>query len=382
MRVLEEESRSRLGRFNQKDVSMVFSSVMRLHPSSPHPLVESCLSSLERHLEKERHPQTLFLLLSYYRLRAQALQGHPASDQQLINNRKILRLVRHTLGQVSAMREHELALLDEMLALCAQEANNKALEAIFSSQLFYENRQERFIRSMAGRGRVPARRRSLPGARCPLRPHGLISNPRAPLGLCQRQLGPCGAPGLQCWQLEPQMFLQHPVGEPLPCPLCCVWGQRGCSLGALQSGPHPLRSGALCLGARGRNPSARSPLTPCLPGSCSDPGSVARLLSPPPAPRLWGAAARGRQPGDTRGAVPRRVASPQGGEPDALHHGPDRQVRGPAPPARAAAARYHRQLPAEARGAAGQQGEPRARPAPGTGLPAGPGPTPSPSGRR
>ncbi|KAM6422123.1 fas-activated serine/threonine kinase [Rhynochetos jubatus] len=149
VRVLEEESRSRLGRFNQKDVSMVFSSVMRLHPSSPHPLVESCLSSLERHLEKERHPQTLFLLLSYYRLRAQALQGHPASDQQLVNNRKILRLVRHTLGQVSAMREHELALLDEMLALCAQEANNKALEAIFSSQLFYENRQERFIRSMA-----------------------------------------------------------------------------------------------------------------------------------------------------------------------------------------------------------------------------------------
>ncbi|XP_038244796.1 fas-activated serine/threonine kinase [Dermochelys coriacea] len=149
VQVLEDESRSRLGRFNQKDVSMVFSSVMRLHPSSPHPLVESCLSSLERHLEKERHPQTLFLLLSYYRLRAQALQGHPASDQQLLNNRKILRLVRHTLGQVSAVREHELALLDEMLALCAQEANNKALEAIFSSQLFYENRQERFIRSMA-----------------------------------------------------------------------------------------------------------------------------------------------------------------------------------------------------------------------------------------
>uniref|UniRef100_A0A8C0UDL2 Fas activated serine/threonine kinase n=1 Tax=Cyanistes caeruleus TaxID=156563 RepID=A0A8C0UDL2_CYACU len=38
VRVLEDESRSRLGRFNQKDVSMVFSSVMRLHPSSPHPL--------------------------------------------------------------------------------------------------------------------------------------------------------------------------------------------------------------------------------------------------------------------------------------------------------------------------------------------------------
>uniref|UniRef100_U3I110 Fas activated serine/threonine kinase n=1 Tax=Anas platyrhynchos platyrhynchos TaxID=8840 RepID=U3I110_ANAPP len=98
------------------------------------------------------------------------------------------------------------------------------------------------------------------------------------------------------------MLLQHPVGEPLPCPLCCVRGQRGCSLGALQSGPRPLRSGALCLGARGRNPSARSPLTPCLPGSCSDPGSVASLLLPPPAPRLWGAAARGWQPGDARGA--------------------------------------------------------------------------------
>lgn len=261
MRVLEEESRSRLGRFNQKDVSMVFSSVMRLHPSSPHPLVESCLSSLERHLEKERHPQTLFLLLSYYRLRAQALQGHPASDQQLINNRKILRLVRHTLGQVSAMREHELALLDEMLALCAQEANNKALEAIFSSQLFYENRQERFIRSMAGRGRVPARRRSLPGTRCPLQPHGLISNPRAPLGLCQRQLGPCGAPGPQCWQLEAQMLLQHPVGEPLPCPLCCVRGQRAAGLlpgGSAERPPPPALRGSLP-GCPGQEPLGQEP---------------------------------------------------------------------------------------------------------------------------
>lgn len=250
VRVLEEESRSRLGRFNQKDVSMVFSSVMRLHPSSPHPLVESCLSSLERHLEKERHPQTLFLLLSYYRLRAQALQGHPASDQQLINNRKILRLVRHTLGQVSAMREHELALLDEMLALCAQEANNKALEAIFSSQLFYENRQERFIRSMAGRGRVPACRRPLPGARCPLQPHGLLSSPRAHLGLCQRRLGPCGAPGPQCWQLEPQCFCSTLWVSACPAPSCCVWGQRAAPRGLCRAAPAPCAPGLFAWASR------------------------------------------------------------------------------------------------------------------------------------
>lgn len=210
MRVLEDESRSRLGRFNQKDVSMVFSSVMRLHPSSPHPLVESCLSSLERHLEKERHPQTLFLLLSYYRLRAQALQGHPASDQQLINNRKILRLVRHTLGQVSAMREHELALLDEMLALCAQEANNKALEAIFSSQLFYENRQERFIRSMAGEGRV------CPG-RVPALPTVSLSPGPGCAGLCPCTWQPWS---LLSWPWRTSGFVTAPAGAWLSTRVC------------------------------------------------------------------------------------------------------------------------------------------------------------------
>lgn len=216
MRVLEDESRNRLGRFNQKDVSMVFSSVMRLHPSSPHPLVESCLSSLERHLEKERHPQTLFLLLSYYRLRAQALQGHPASDQQLINNRKILRLVRHTLGQVSAMREHELALLDEMLALCAQEANNKALEAIFSSQLFYENRQERFIRSMAGEGSAGGRLSPpLVAASCACAALRLLPT------LWSRWVhpAPCRGPVLQCRQPKQEVLcavptISHPQGAP------------------------------------------------------------------------------------------------------------------------------------------------------------------------
>uniref|UniRef100_A0A8B9DW95 Fas activated serine/threonine kinase n=1 Tax=Anser cygnoides TaxID=8845 RepID=A0A8B9DW95_ANSCY len=57
VRVLEDESRSRLGRFNQKDVSMVFSSVMRLHPSSPHPLVESKAENLT--------PYTMALIAKY-----------------------------------------------------------------------------------------------------------------------------------------------------------------------------------------------------------------------------------------------------------------------------------------------------------------------------
>lgn len=48
------------------------------------------------------------------------------------------------------MRDQEMALLDEMLAACAREASNKSLELIFSSHLFYQNRQERFISSLAG----------------------------------------------------------------------------------------------------------------------------------------------------------------------------------------------------------------------------------------
>lgn len=253
MRVLEDESRNRLGRFNQKDVSMVFSSVMRLHPSSPHPLVESCLSSLERHLEKERHPQTLFLLLSYYRLRAQALQGHPASDQQLINNRKILRLVRHTLGQVSAMREHELALLDEMLALCAQEANNKALEAIFSSQLFYENRQERFIRSMAGEGSAGGRLSPpLVAASCACAALRLLPT----LWSCWVRPAPCRGPVLQCRQPKQEVLCAVPTHRSPPgCPFrhreptSPQGGQRVGVWGLLWSRPQSSSAGPC--GARG-----------------------------------------------------------------------------------------------------------------------------------
>lgn len=71
---MEAESQSRLNQFNQKDVSMVFSSSMKLHPGSQHPLTEACLAGLEKNLERERHPQTLFLLLSYYRLKWRSLQ--------------------------------------------------------------------------------------------------------------------------------------------------------------------------------------------------------------------------------------------------------------------------------------------------------------------
>lgn len=51
---------------------------------------------------------------------------------------------------MSGVRDQEMALLDEMLATCAREANNKSLEFIFSSHLFYQNRQEKFIKSLAG----------------------------------------------------------------------------------------------------------------------------------------------------------------------------------------------------------------------------------------
>ncbi|KAK5889689.1 hypothetical protein CesoFtcFv8_015670 [Champsocephalus esox] len=213
VQVLEAESESRLNQFNQKDVSMVFSSSMKLHPGSVHRLTAACLPGLERNLERERHPQTLFLLLSCYRLKLRELQeransaaagdasaaaadangatesansasgeanaaatdeasataadeasataavgangaaddnsGSSSNPEQLLANSKVLRLVKHTLASVSGVRDQEMALLDEMLAACVREASNKSLETIFSSHLFYQNRQERFIRSLA-----------------------------------------------------------------------------------------------------------------------------------------------------------------------------------------------------------------------------------------
>ncbi|XP_077472469.1 fas-activated serine/threonine kinase [Stigmatopora argus] len=151
---LEAQCHARLAQFNQKDVSMVFSSSVKLHPGVQNALAEACLPALEKNLERERHPQTLFLLLSYYRLKRQtsaAQEGERAAPdpQRVVANRKTLRLVKHALASVSGVRDQEMALLDEMLATCAGEADNKSLEFIFGSQLFYQNRQERFIRSLA-----------------------------------------------------------------------------------------------------------------------------------------------------------------------------------------------------------------------------------------
>lgn len=92
---LEAECHCRLVQFNQKDVSMVFSSSIKLHPGSQHPLTEACLLALEKNLERERHPQTLFLLLSYYRLkrRTSAQMDNDGDDkaapdpQQVLANR-------------------------------------------------------------------------------------------------------------------------------------------------------------------------------------------------------------------------------------------------------------------------------------------------------
>lgn len=199
---LESQCLSRVAQFNQKDLSMVFSSVMRLHPppsvAPPPPaepekplpapsseesgplacsevtdvgvacnagvacdvgvaLTQACLLGLERSLERERHPQTLFLLLAFYRGRWRELHSQserrekdtPTDPELLLTNRKILRVVKHTLSCVSAVRDQEMALLDEMLAACVSEASNRSLELIFNSHLFHQNRQERFLKRLA-----------------------------------------------------------------------------------------------------------------------------------------------------------------------------------------------------------------------------------------
>ncbi|KAJ3596494.1 hypothetical protein NHX12_002901 [Muraenolepis orangiensis] len=142
--VLEAECQARLPRFNQKDVSMVFSSTMKLHLGCRHPLTEACLAALEKNLERERHPQTLFLLLTYYRLKLRSLQPPEGANGPAASNPEQL-----LANSVSGVREQEMTLLDEMLAACVREASNKSLELIFSSHLFYQNRQEKFICSLA-----------------------------------------------------------------------------------------------------------------------------------------------------------------------------------------------------------------------------------------
>uniref|UniRef100_A0A4W5RQJ7 Fas-activated serine/threonine kinase n=1 Tax=Hucho hucho TaxID=62062 RepID=A0A4W5RQJ7_9TELE len=68
VQVLEAESQSRLDQFNQKDVSMVFSSSMKLHPSSQHPLTEACLAGLEKNLERDTKTNDLMIVSSQQNL--------------------------------------------------------------------------------------------------------------------------------------------------------------------------------------------------------------------------------------------------------------------------------------------------------------------------
>ncbi|XP_053116354.1 fas-activated serine/threonine kinase isoform X4 [Hemicordylus capensis] len=95
----------------------------RLGPLSQKHRSEARLLSLER----EQRPQT---------------PSRPRSAQ-------VLPTLCRLLGQLKAAGEQELALLDETLAQCAPGAGDQALGALFSTPLFYENRQERFVRSMA-----------------------------------------------------------------------------------------------------------------------------------------------------------------------------------------------------------------------------------------
>ncbi|XP_077772749.1 fas-activated serine/threonine kinase isoform X2 [Podarcis muralis] len=143
---LQDEAQRRLERLRQRNVSTVSGNNVRLRPLShaaatTTPLAEACKGSLE----EQRRLQTLFLLLSYYCLRAQKQQEEAPPVR-----REFLRLVRLSLRQLQVAQEQELALLEEMLCLCAREATGSdTLGAIFGSQLFYQNRRENFVRGMA-----------------------------------------------------------------------------------------------------------------------------------------------------------------------------------------------------------------------------------------
>lgn len=185
------------------------------------------------------------------------------------------------------MREHELALLDEMLALCAQEANNKALEAIFSSQLFYENRQERFIRSMAGEGSAGGRLSPpLVAASCACAALRLLPT------LWSRWVhpAPCRGPVLQCRQPKQEVLcavptISHPQGAPsgTVSPPRRRVGSGSVSGGLLWSRPQSSSAGPC--GARGGIcPPACSPTPCCVLQSCLASGCLASLW--PTLPRL------------------------------------------------------------------------------------------------
>ncbi|XP_060136464.1 fas-activated serine/threonine kinase [Zootoca vivipara] len=142
---LQDEAQRRLECLRQRDTSTVSGNAMCLHPLSHAAATATTQGIAEPRPEEQRRLQTLFLLLSYYRLRAQKQQEETPPVQ-----REFLRLVRHLLRQLQVAQEQELALLEETLCLCAREARGSdTLGAIFGSRIFYQNRRENFICSMA-----------------------------------------------------------------------------------------------------------------------------------------------------------------------------------------------------------------------------------------
>ncbi|XP_033022198.1 fas-activated serine/threonine kinase [Lacerta agilis] len=148
---LQDEAQRRLERLRRRDVSTASGKAVRLRPLShaaaatTPPPSEACQGSPEPRPEEQRRLQTLFLLLSYYRLRAQKQQEETPPVR-----REFLRLVHLSLRQLQVAQEEELALLEQMLCLGAREASGSdTLGAIFGSRLFYQNRRENFICSMA-----------------------------------------------------------------------------------------------------------------------------------------------------------------------------------------------------------------------------------------
>uniref|UniRef100_A0A8C8BUP9 Fas activated serine/threonine kinase n=1 Tax=Otus sunia TaxID=257818 RepID=A0A8C8BUP9_9STRI len=127
VRVLEDESRSRLGRFNQKDVSMVFSSVMRLHPSSPHPLVEKA---------ENLTPYTMALIAKYvarHRLREPRLLDTIANfllkrGEQL--DSKVIQKLVFPFSRMNYRPSNHSELFPKLEAILEQKAGSSPLATV------------------------------------------------------------------------------------------------------------------------------------------------------------------------------------------------------------------------------------------------------------
>uniref|UniRef100_A0ABM5GM57 Fas-activated serine/threonine kinase isoform X1 n=1 Tax=Pogona vitticeps TaxID=103695 RepID=A0ABM5GM57_9SAUR len=152
---LEEEARRRLPRFCPEDVALLLGSILLLHPLPPLPpparLLEGCLRRLET-LPGALLPLLLPPLLACYRLRAGALRDQPCAEAPVTpaEKRRILRLVLRLLEQGEVLPEQERGALEEVVALCAPEAGEQALQALFRSPLFTQHSQQLLVHSMSG----------------------------------------------------------------------------------------------------------------------------------------------------------------------------------------------------------------------------------------